>query len=86
MPRPYRRILRGVVLTGERPLYLRRDLDEADEIIRPLRGTPPGVARTQLWWPQGKVAGRYLTGFVAEHGRPGAALADRPPVCANGGA
>ena len=80
IPRPYRRILRGVVLTGERPLYLRRDLDEAREVIRPLRGTPPGVSRTQLWWPEGKVAGRYLTGFVAAGGHPGAALADRPPA------
>ena len=80
IPRPYRRILRGVVLTGERPLYLRRDLDEAQEIIRPLRGTPPGVSRDQLWWPHGKVAGRYLTGFVAAGGHPGETLADRPPV------
>jgi sulfide:quinone oxidoreductase len=80
IPRPYRRILRGVVLTGERPLYLRRDLDEALEIIRPLRGMPPGVSRDQLWWPQGKVAGRYLTGFVAAGGQPGERLADRPPA------
>ncbi|MDA0165007.1 NAD(P)/FAD-dependent oxidoreductase [Solirubrobacter ginsenosidimutans] len=79
-PRPYRRILRGIVLTGERPLYLRRDLDEAAEIIRPLRGMPLGVSRDQLWWPQGKVAGRYLTGFVAARGHPGAQLADRPPA------
>jgi sulfide:quinone oxidoreductase len=80
IPRPYRRILRGVVLTGERPLYLRRDLDEAQEIIRPLRGMPPGVSRHQLWWPHGKVAGRYLTGFVAAGGHPGEKLADRPPT------
>jgi sulfide:quinone oxidoreductase len=80
IPRPYRRILRGVVLTGEAPLYLRRDLDEANEIIRPLRGTPPGVSRSQLWWPEGKVAGRYLSGFVAEGGHTGASLADRPPA------
>jgi sulfide:quinone oxidoreductase len=80
IPRPYRRILRGVVLTGETPLYLRRDLDEANEIVRPLRGMPPGVSRTQLWWPEGKVAGRYLTGFVAEGGHPGATLADRRPI------
>ena len=80
IPRPYRRILRGVVLTGETPLYLRRDLDEANEIIRPLRGLPPGVSRNQLWWPEGKVAGRYLTSFVAEGGRPGATLADRRPI------
>src|SRR4051812_36369491 len=80
IPRPYRRILRGVVLTGERPLYLRRDLDEAREIIRPLRGMPPGVSREQLWWPHGKVAGRYLTGFVAAGGHLGQKLTDRPPV------
>jgi sulfide:quinone oxidoreductase len=80
IPRPYRRILRGVVLTGERPLYLRRDLDEAAEIIRPLRGLPPGVSRDHLWWPQGKIAGRYLTGFVAAGGHPGAHLADRAPT------
>ncbi|MDA0161705.1 FAD-dependent oxidoreductase [Solirubrobacter ginsenosidimutans] len=80
IPRPYRRILRGVVLTGERPLYLRRDLDEAQEIIRPLRGVPPGVSRTQLWWPEGKIAGRYLTSFVASGGHLGAPLSDRPAV------
>ncbi|WP_084285034.1 FAD-dependent oxidoreductase [Solirubrobacter soli] len=82
--RPYRRILRGVVLTGGRPLYLRRDLDEADEVIRPLRGTPPGVGRSQLWWPQGKVAGRYLTGFVAEGGRPDPALVTFPVLQESG--
>jgi sulfide:quinone oxidoreductase len=80
IPRPYRRILRGVVLTGETPLYLRRDLDEADAVIRPLRGMPPGVSRNQLWWPEGKVAGRHLTSFVAAGGHPGAALADRRPL------
>jgi len=84
IPRPYRRVLRGVVLTGETPLYLRRDLDEADAVIRPLRGMPPGVSRNQLWWPEGKVAGRHLTSFVAEGGRPGAALADRRPFTHHG--
>ena len=78
IPRPYRRILRGVVLTGDTPLYLRRDLDEDAEIIRPLRHRPPGVSRTQLWWPQGKIAGRYLTSFIASGGTPGETLADRP--------
>jgi sulfide:quinone oxidoreductase len=75
--RPYRRILRGVVLTGEAPLYLRRDLDEADEIIRPLRGAPPEVSRDQLWWPEGKIAGRYLTSFLAGGSER---LAEHPPA------
>jgi sulfide:quinone oxidoreductase len=84
IPRPYRRILRGVVLTGETPLHLRRDLDQDDEIIRPLRGMPLGVARHQLWWPAGKIAGRYLTGFLAAGGEAGERLSDRPPTVLNG--
>jgi sulfide:quinone oxidoreductase len=77
-PRPYRRILRGVVLTGEEPLFLRRDLDDEHALARPLRGAPPGVSRIQLWWPSGKIAGRYLTGFLAAGGTPGERLTDRP--------
>jgi len=78
-PRPCRRILRGVVLTGEAPLYLRRDLDDDDALTRPLRDVPRGVSRVGLWWPKGKIAGRYLTGFLAAGGEPGDRLADRPP-------
>jgi sulfide:quinone oxidoreductase len=77
-PRPFRRILRGVVLTGEEPLFLRRDLDDDHAFTRPLRGAPPGVSRVQLWWPTGKIAGRYLTGFLAAGGTPGERLSDRP--------
>ena len=77
-PRPFRRILRGVVLTGDRPLFLRRDLDDDSVVVRPLRGAPPGVSRIQLWWPSGKIAGRYLTGFLAAGGVPGERLTDRP--------
>jgi sulfide:quinone oxidoreductase len=78
-PQPARRVLRGVVLTGEAPLYLRRDLDEDTALARPLRGAPPGVSRAGLWWPSGKIAGRYLTGFLAQGGTPGDRLSDRPP-------
>jgi sulfide:quinone oxidoreductase len=80
IPRPYRRILRGVVLTGGRPLYLRRDLDEAQGVIRPLRDAPRGVSRSQLWWPQGKIAGRYLTSFVASAGTAAEPLSERAPA------
>jgi sulfide:quinone oxidoreductase len=77
-PRPYRRVLRGVVLTGGRPLFLRRDLDEDVAVTRELKGAPEGVSRVQLWWPSGKIAGRYLTGFLAAHGAPGEVLSDYP--------
>ena len=83
-PRPCRRVLRGIVLTGEAPLYLRRDLDDDHALVRPLRGAPEGISRSQLWWPSGKLAGRYLTGFLAAGGEPGETLSDRPrrPVIA----
>jgi sulfide:quinone oxidoreductase len=77
-PRPCRRVLRGVVLTGEEPLFLRRDLDDDTALARPLRDVPPGISRVQLWWPNGKIAGRYLTGFLAADGIPGERLTDRP--------
>ena len=82
--RPCRRVLRGVVLTGEAPLYLRRDLDDDRTVARTLRGAPEGISRSQLWWPSGKLAGRYLTGFLAAGGEPGQTLSDRPrrPVLA----
>ena len=67
------------VLTGDEPLFLRRDLDDDTAVVRPLRGAPAGVSRVQLWWPSGKNAGRYLTGFLAAGGRPGDRWSDRPP-------
>ena len=76
--RPCRRVLRGVVLTGETALYLRRDLDDDRIVARALRGAPEGTSRSPLWWPAGKLAGRYLTGFLAAGGTPGHTLSDRP--------
>src|SRR3954469_10232381 len=76
-PQPCRRGLRGVVLTGATPLYLRRDLDDDEGLARPLRDVTRAVSRVQLWWPNGKIAGRYLTAFMA--GASGETLADRPP-------
>jgi sulfide:quinone oxidoreductase len=77
-------VLRGVVLTGDAPLYVRRDLDDDSVVARVLRGAPEGISRSQLWWPSGKLAGRYLTGFLAAGGTPGDTLSDRPrrPVLA----
>lgn len=73
-PRACRRVLRAALLTGDEPLYLRRDLDADSALARPLRS----VARTDLWAPSGKIAGRYLTGFLARRGSSlGEALTDR---------
>jgi sulfide:quinone oxidoreductase len=51
---PYAGVLRAMLLTGARPLYLRRRLDEPD-------GT---VSERCLWWPPGKIAGSRLAPFV----------------------
>jgi sulfide:quinone oxidoreductase len=64
-PRPYRPVLRGLLLTGDEPLYMRKDLDTDDVLARPLREAPPHVSRGPLWWPSQKIVGRYLTGYLA---------------------
>ena len=61
-PRPYRPVLHGLMLTG-------RD-------VRHLRHDPAGdstVSDELLWWPQGKIAGRRLSPYLA--GRPELAAA-----------
>jgi sulfide:quinone oxidoreductase len=64
-PRPYRPILRGLLLTGDRPLYMRHDLSTNDVLARPLRYAPDRTSRSPLWWPSEKIVGRYLTGYLA---------------------
>jgi sulfide:quinone oxidoreductase len=65
-PRPYRPVLRGLLLTGEQPLYMRKDLDAEGALARPLREAAPDLtSRAPLWWPSQKIVGRYLTGYLA---------------------
>jgi sulfide:quinone oxidoreductase len=55
--KPFHPVLRGVLLTGRGQAWMRHD--PADE-------TDPGtVARRALFWPPTKVAGRYLSPFLA---------------------
>jgi sulfide:quinone oxidoreductase len=59
-PAAFRPVLRGVLLTGERPAFLRAD---------PRPHEAHSVARlTPLWWPPAKVAGRHLAPYLAAHG------------------
>jgi sulfide:quinone oxidoreductase len=64
-PRPYRPVLRGLLLTGDAPLYMRKDLNGDDVLARPLRFRPDRTSRQPLWWPSEKVVGRYITGYRA---------------------
>jgi sulfide:quinone oxidoreductase len=69
-PQPFRPVLRGLLLTGGAPLYLRSRLSLTGEPVaaatrftsRRLRAAVSGRA---LWWPPGKIAGRYLAPLLA---------------------
>jgi sulfide:quinone oxidoreductase len=63
LPRPFRPRLRGLLLTGRAPGYLRA------EVIR--AGNRP--ARSEAGWPPAKIAGRRLGPLLALHGAPGGA-------------
>ena len=72
---PFRPVLRGVLLTGGAPLYLRAVLGtEETPIARRVKtSTSSTVGQRALWWPPGKVAGRYLAPLLAT-ARPAALL------------
>ncbi len=72
VPEPFRPVLRGLLLTGGAPLYLRAQVGAGTGISRRLPVT--SVSRRALWWPPAKVAGRYLAPLLATA---------RPPVLAS---
>jgi sulfide:quinone oxidoreductase len=57
-PQPFRPVLRGVLLTGETPRYLRSDISGT-------AGDDSTVSRRALWWPPNKLAGRYLGPYLS---------------------
>jgi sulfide:quinone oxidoreductase len=88
--RPFAPVLRGLLLTGGAPLYLRAELDAEG-------GRRSGTARRRrltgqvssraLWWPPGKVAGRYLAPYLSTarpHALGDEPLVDRVAGAANG--
>jgi sulfide:quinone oxidoreductase len=58
-PEPFRPVLRGLILTGDRPVFARAELDHP--------GAPALIGSEPLWWPPGKIVGRYLAPFLAAH-------------------
>ena len=57
-PEPFRPVLRGVLLTGGLPRYLRSDISGAV-------GDDSTISGEALWWPPEKLAGRYLGPYVS---------------------
>jgi len=68
----FRPILRGALLTGAAPLYLRAGVGQDEE-------TAPAVGAAPLWWPPAKVAARHLGPYLAGSGKE-AALGDVPAL------
>jgi sulfide:quinone oxidoreductase len=54
-PAPARPVLRGLLLTGSVPKFIRSEPGAASE-----------VTSQPLWWPPAKLVGRYLSPFLAE--------------------
>jgi sulfide:quinone oxidoreductase len=84
-PQPFRPVLRGVLLTGGAPLYLRAEIGTGVEpISRPLAAERSSAGPRALWWPPAKVAGRYLAPLLATArpisllSTPMSDLADKP--------
>lgn len=63
-PTPFRPVLRGLLLTGRAPRYLRAELLGG-------RAARSSVAEDATWWPPAKIAGRRLGPFLALHGASG---------------
>jgi sulfide:quinone oxidoreductase len=93
-PQPFRPVMRGLLLTGGVPTYLRAEPGaqraDATVAVEAVASTSAGrrIARGQsvastsaLWWPPSKIAGRYLAPYLAT-ARPAplssGLLADRP--------
>jgi sulfide:quinone oxidoreductase len=55
-PTPVRPVLRGLLLTGTVPQFLRSEPGATSEITS-----------QPLWWPPAKLIGRYLSPFLADH-------------------
>jgi sulfide:quinone oxidoreductase len=57
-PQPFRPVLRGTLLTGGPPRYLRTDISGG-------AGDDSTVSDEALWWPPNKLCGRYLAPYLS---------------------
>jgi sulfide:quinone oxidoreductase len=68
-PEPFRPVLRGLLLTGLEPRFLRAEPGKGESLID----------TEALWWPPAKIVGRYLTPFLAKHLRLSTGSITAPP-------
>ena len=73
-PSVFQPLLRGMLLTGIAPIYLRAGVTGTSSGHGELDANP-------LWWPPTKIAGRYLGPYLARTARPEASVpVDERPV------
>ena len=56
-PQPFRPVLRGLLLTGRQPRYLKHEMTGG-------AGDVSVASPEPLWWPPAKIVGRYLAPFL----------------------
>jgi sulfide:quinone oxidoreductase len=61
-PTPFQPVLRGLMLTGRRPAFMRAEISGG-------HGNSSAVDSEPLWWPSGKIAARYLGPYLAKYAR-----------------
>jgi sulfide:quinone oxidoreductase len=69
-PKPFRPVLRGMLLTGDGARFMRSEVTGG-------HGEPSEVSTEMLWWPEGKIAGQYLTRYLAQQAKP---VEAKPPL------
>jgi sulfide:quinone oxidoreductase len=60
-PKPFRPVLRALLVSGERPTFMSVELGGG-------HGDTSTVSEEALWWPAGKIVGRYLSPFLSSLG------------------
>jgi sulfide:quinone oxidoreductase len=84
-PQPFHPVIRGLLLTGAEPIYLRAEpgvpARPREAAVAPVKFDAQSESSRPLWWPPAKVAGRYLAPYLGT-ARPSfvgpATLVDRP--------
>jgi sulfide:quinone oxidoreductase len=61
-PQPFRPVLRGRLLTGTAPQFMRH-------AVSARAGTDDASDERPLWWPATKIAGRYISAYLSDRDR-----------------
>ena len=62
-PKPFRPVLRGMLLTGDGARFMRNEVTGG-------AGESSEISTQILWWPEGKIAGQYLSQYLSRHAQP----------------